>query len=349
MTSGPARLVLLGVVAFYAVGLGLFILYQIRDIIVLAFIAWIIAAAMRPAVAWLSRRLPRALSIGVVYLLLLVGVAALMFLVVPPLASEVVHLAVQLPTAVDQVQSNVAILQGWLAQYGAPVDLGRYVQQGFALIGENIGTLLRVPVLAFQAVFGVFAVLVLSFYWLISRDRTVSWLVGFLPPHRAARARLLFDRAEEQMGGYVRGLAVLALTIGGVTFVGLLVLRVPFALALAVLAGMLELLPNIGPIISAVPAVILAYTVSPLLALATAGLYLLVQQLENYLLVPKVHEQSVGVAPLAILLAVLIGGTLAGIAGAVLAVPVAALINLLISTSRELRHQDAPGVAQPDE
>lgn len=334
-----ARPVVVGVAAAYAIGLGLFILYLIREILILAFIAWIVAAALRPAVDTLSRRLPRGLSIGLVYLGVLAAVVALLLLVVPPLVVEVIHLAEQLPEAIGRLQAGFVLTQEWLARYGVTLDVGRSVQAGIQMAAENVDALLRLPLTALRVALGLFAVLVLSFYWLLTRERAIAWLVAFLPAEARLKAASLFDRAEAQMGAYVRGLAVLCLAVGLATFLGLLGLGVPFALALAVIAGLLELLPNIGPIISAVPAVILALTQSPLLALGTAGLYLVVQQLENYVLVPKVHEKSVGLDPLAILLAVLIGGSLAGLAGAVLAVPVAALIKLLIDDWREWKRE----------
>lgn len=335
MSARPERLVLLGVAAVFGAGLGLIVLYRVREVLILAFVAWILAAALRPAVDLLGRRVPRALAIAVVYLAVLTLFVGLMLLVVPPLAREMLNLSRQLPAHLARLQADLGLVQGWFVEHGLALDLASSLRQALEMAGEGLGGLLLVPLAAARLTFSFFAVLVISFYWLLLRQRVLDWAMSFVPDSSRARARSVFEDAEAHMGAYVRGLAFLALVVGALTLTGLAVLGVPFALALAVLAGVLELLPNVGPILSAIPAVILAATLSPLHALGTAGLYIVVQQLENYLLVPKVQEKAVGLNPLAILLAVLMGAALAGIVGALLAVPVAALVNLLIKELRQ--------------
>ncbi|MBI4495204.1 MAG: AI-2E family transporter [Chloroflexi bacterium] len=339
MSSSGARLVLLGVVAAYAVGLLLLGLYLVREVLALVFIAWVLAAAMRPPVDVLSRRLPRTLAIAIVYLLALLVLVNLALLVVPPLVAQFLQLAQQFPDYLAVVQGWVEFLQAWLAQYGLALGPGETLQQALRFTGEAAGgliVLLFVPLTALHVAFATITVLVLSFYWLLQRDRALDWLTSFLSSASEARARFMFDQAEAQMGAYVQGLAVLALSVGGLSLVGLAVLGVPFALALAMIAGLLELLPLVGPFLSAIPAILVAATQSPWLALATAGLFVVVQQVENYVLVPKVQEKAVGLSPLVTLLAVLVGASLAGFIGALLAVPTAALLNLLIEHWRQL-------------
>ncbi len=338
MSARPQRLVLLGVAAVFGTGLGLIVLYRVREVLILAFVAWILAAALRPAVDLLGRRVPRALAIGLVYLAVLTLFVGLMLLVVPPLAREMINLSRQLPAHLARLQADVGLVQGWFVEHGLALDVGDSLRQALEMAGEGLGGLLLVPLAAVRLTISFFAVVVISFYWLLLRASILDWAMSFVPDASRGRARSVFEEAEGHMGAYVRGLVFLGFVVGALTLTGLTLLGVPFALALAVLAGILELLPNIGPVISAVPAVILALTLSPLHALAAAGLYTVVQQLENYLLVPKVQEKAVGLNPLAILMAVLLGGTLAGIVGALLAVPVAALVNLLI---KELRRKDS--------
>ncbi|MBI2910810.1 MAG: AI-2E family transporter [Chloroflexi bacterium] len=338
MSTHPARLVLLGVAATYAVGLGLFLLFRVRDVLILIFLAWILAAALRPPVDRLGQRLPRALAIAIVYLAVLSVFVGLSLLVVPPLVREMVGLSAQLPLYLSQIQEGLGLVQGWFVEHGLVLDVSRSLSQAIDAMGRGLGSVLLVPLAAARLTISFFAVVVISFYWLLLRASILDWAMSFVPEASRGRARSMFEEAEGHMGAYVRGLVFLGLVVGALTLAGLTSLGVPFALALAVLAGVLELLPNIGPVISAVPAMVLALALSPLHALAVAGLYTAVQQLENYLLVPKVQEKAVGLNPLAILVAVLLGGTLAGIAGALLAVPVAALVNLLI---KELRRRDA--------
>lgn len=322
------------VVAFYAIGLALLFLYLIREIITIAFVAWIIAAAVRPAADKLDRRLPRALAIFIPYLALLGFVVVIGLLVVPPFVAEFRALGTSLPTYVDQAQSTIHGIEAWIESYGVPNPLREQAAEFSRWAQQAAMFLVRLPFLALNALVGTFAVIAIGFYWLLNREQTVTWLCELLRPGAPARARALFDLAEAQMGAYVRGLLILGVTIGVVTLVGLLALRVPYAVVLAVVAGILELLPTIGPIISSIPAILAALTISPVLAIGVAVMYFAVQQLENYVLVPRVHHESVGLPALAILLAVLIGSTIGGLAGAILAVPVAALIALLLEDIR---------------
>ena len=354
MSASPARLVLLGVAAAYAIGLALLGLYLVREILALMFIAWIVAAALRPPVESLGRYVHPGLAIAAVYLMLVLGATALMLLIVPPLVLEMIHLAEQLPLYISHLQEGMGLLESWLTQLGLDELQADPLSEAVRLISQQLRSLVAVPLAALRLTVSFLAVVVLSIYWLLFRERAVDWLVGFLPQGTEARVRSLFDRAEAQMGAYVRGLVLLCLTVGGLTLVGLLALGVPFALALAVIAAMLELLPNIGPVLAAVPAIIVAATRSPFLALAVALLYLIVQQIENYVLVPKVQERAVGLNPLATLLAVLLGATLGGVVGALLAVPIAALLALLLDEWRKSRERGQPsavavGPVQPEE
>ena len=320
-------------VAFYAIGLGLLLLYLIRDVITIVFVAWIIAAAIRPLADRLSR-IPRALAILIPYLLLLALLVTLGYLVVPPFVAEFRTLGTNLPAYVERTQTTLHGIEAWLESYGVPNPLTEQAAAIASWSQSAAGFLVRLPIAALNVVIGTFATIAIGFYWLLHRDETVESLCTWLWPSKAERARAIFDRAESQMGAYVRGLLILGVAVGGVTLVGLLILRVPYAVVLAVLAGVLELLPTMGPILASIPAILVALTISPLLALGVAVLCFGIQQLENYILVPRIHQHAVGLPPLAILVAVLIGSTLAGLTGAILAVPVAALIALAVEESR---------------
>jgi len=140
----------------------------------------------------------------------------------------------------------------------------------------------------------------------------------------------LAHKVEVKTGAWVRGQIVLMFLVGFTTYIGLTILGVEFALPLAVIAGLLELIPTIGPIVSAIPAAIIAFTQGPLLGLGVIALYILIQQLENNILVPKVMEKAVGLSPLITIFSLLVGAALFGILGAVLAVPFAAITYLIV-------------------
>lgn len=324
------RAVLLGVLALYAVGLLIYFVYSVREVLLLLFVAWLVATALEKPVEYLSRRLPRILAILICYLAMIGLVAGLLALMVPPLVAQTRALADNFPSYLEQAEGYLGNWQQWFHDHGIDVNWREQAQQLGRYADDATLTLFRLPFAAFRVALSTLAVLALALYWLLERDAAVNWIVELFWPNRRERATALIHQAELQMGAYVRGLALLAVAVGGTTFVGLMVLGVPYALPLAVIAGILELLPTIGPIISAVPAVIVAATQSPALAGLVALLYLLVQQLENYVLVPRVHQAAVGLNPLAVLVSVLLGSAFAGIAGAILAVPVAALVALVV-------------------
>ncbi len=137
-------------------------------------------------------------------------------------------------------------------------------------------------------------------------------------------------RIELKLGGWLRGQIILMLIIGISTYIGLTLLGVEYALALAVIAGILEIVPIIGPILSAIPALIVAFTVSPIAGFGVIGLYILIQQLENHLVVPKVMQKAVGFNPLVTIIVLMIGGNLLGLMGAILAIPIAIVVIEMI-------------------
>ena len=161
------------------------------------------------------------------------------------------------------------------------------------------------------------------------REKLDDHLGFFFGEEKKHKAGKLIDLLETRLGGWARGELILMALVGVSTYVGLALLGIPFALPLALLAGLFEIIPYLGPIIAAVPAVLIGLSISPLMALATAALAFLIQQLENYIFVPKVMEKSVGVSPIITLIALAIGLRLAGIIGVVISVPVVITLQVL--------------------
>ena len=146
----------------------------------------------------------------------------------------------------------------------------------------------------------------------------------------AKKVMTIWLKVEERLGAWVRGQVTLAFTIGLSTFFGLTLLGIPYTFPLAILAGLLEIVPIIGPIIAAIPAILVAFTISPLLALATAALYFIIQQVEANLVVPLVMRKAVGLPPLVTIIGLMIGGKLGGIGGAILAIPIFVTLETII-------------------
>lgn len=300
----------------------LWVLYQIREVIILLFVALILMAALVPLVNRLERwKFPRALAIGVVYVLVIGCIAALVTLVVVPLSNQSANLASSLPAAINQL---------------FPFDVNRELIQ--AQLGDITKNVLSVSLVIFNNIVAVVSVAVITFYLILERAQLEKYVLHFFinHPERQKRINAVIDEVEEKLGAWVRGQLVLSLSVGVLVYIFLeaLSLFVPhstsYAIPLAILAGLLEIVPTIGPIISAIPAVILAYTVSPALALVVVAGYFVIQQVENHFLVPQIMKRAVGLNPLLVILAVAAGGKLGGFAGVLLAVPIVVMIQVIV-------------------
>lgn len=300
--------------------LSLWLVYQIKDIILLLFVAVIFASALNPLIDWLQKfRIPRGLAIFIIYLVVWGLVGSLIAAVIPGLIDQSARLIRLLPISLGQIELFNTYQQ----------DISREILTRLGSLPEG---LIRFSVGLFSNILGVVTTLVISFYLLLERKNLDRYLTLLLGPDKPDKARQVINKIELRLGSWVRGQLFLMLAVGTFTYVGLIILGVDIALPLAVLAGLLEIVPNIGPTISAIPAILVALTISPLTALATLALYILVQQLENNLLVPKVMEKATGVNPLVSILALMVGFRLAGPAGAVLAIPLILVTEIIAST-----------------
>ena len=304
------------IVLFFAVVLGILALYQIRDIIFLLFISFLLMTAIQPLVVFLERfRIPRAIGILLVYTVVFGFFGASMVGAIPALVSQTTRLGQELPMFITKV------LPSW------NIDLSTISQQ-VAPIGES---LIKVTVSIFSNIVTLVTVLVFTFYFLMERRHADVILKSIIGETAGEKTIIILRAIERRLGAWVRGQLLLMLIIGLLCYIGLVILRVDYALPLGILAGLLEVIPMIGPTVSAIPAILVALSVSPFLALSVLALYIIVQQVENNILVPVVMKQSIGFAPLVTILALMIGGRLAGVVGAVLAVPVALVLQELIS------------------
>jgi predicted PurR-regulated permease PerM len=321
-----STLVVLGTIA------GALLAYRLVSLIVILLIAFIFASALAPAVSRLNRWMPLPLAILMLYALVLLIFGALFALIIPPLARQIASFINSLPGLLGIVQTRFLQL---MDRFDIPTSaltpdlLGGYSQ-----------LLNRAPALAagvlnvtfgfLSSLAGGVVVLVIAAYWLLERRNIEGAWLGLVPGVRRAEARQIIEEIESKLGGYVRGQLTLGVIVGLMVYVALLGLKLPFPLVLALIAGVSEMIPLIGPFIGAAPAVLLALSVSPSKALLVAGVYLLIQQLENNLLVPKVMQRSVGLNPLTVLVSVLAGGLLLGVVGALLAVPTASAVKVVL-------------------
>jgi predicted PurR-regulated permease PerM len=298
--------------------IGIYALFLIRNVLILWFISFILMTALNPAVNKLERiKLPRGFAIFIIFILVGVVIGLILSSIIPPLIEQTTTLAKNLAVSLPESE---------LFQFDA-----NFFASQIELISKNAVNVLKIAVGAFSNLLTLFTLIVFTFYLLLERKKLSQYLkLAFGDGDQEKKAEELIDAIEVKLGGWVRGELVLMLIVGLLSYLGLVLLHIPYALPLALLAGLLELIPNIGPTISAIPAIIVASTISLPVALGVLALYLAVQQLENNIIVPMVMRKSVGINPLVTLMSLMIGLTLGGVAGAILAVPTFITAQIII-------------------
>lgn len=292
----------------------LWALFQIKDVIILLFIAIILMSALSPVVEYLEKlKLPKSLAIALSYVVIFVIMAGLVSVITLPLLEQTSNLAQTLPERIQQV----------LPEEG-PINRS-IIEDEITAISKNA---LDFTLAIFNNFIAFISVAVLTFYLLLERDRLDQLIAQFFVGNEEKTKRIV-RRIEDKLGAWLRGQVILSLIISILVYLVLFLFNVPFALPLAILAGLLEVVPVIGPIISAIPAILVAYLTSPFLALLVAIAFFIIQQLENNLIVPQVMKRAVGLNPLIVILAVAIGGKLLGISGALLAVPITVVAQII--------------------
>lgn len=316
----------LSIVKVIAVVLGIVLVYYILDILALLFVAFIIAASMSYPTNWLVKnKIPRLLAVIISYVVLFIIVALLIWMVIPPLAGELSNLSSTLPDYITKLQSSV----NWLQNAIIPTDLIsnteilKNISSRLSLFSNNIFSTIGS---IFGGIISFLVVMVISIYLTLQQHGLKKALLAIIPMTHQVYAGNLIDRIEKRVGGWVAGQLLLALIIGTMTYIGLTLLGVKYALALAVMSGILEIVPYIGPIISAIIAAGLAIIQSPILAIWVLVLFFIIQQSENHLIVPLVMSRTVGLNPLTVIIAILIGEKLAGLFGILISVPAAAIL-----------------------
>lgn len=304
----------------------LWLAYFLKDILVLFLIAFIIATAIKPLVDLAEKKnIPRTLSIVIVYALMVLFIYGLIRLIIPPISTQATQI-------IDNRQEIAIRITGYLSNAPAgiknlihtftddlPTRLGHYTS------GSVIDNALGV----FSGLLGFLTIFVISFYLLLEKNSMEdfieeNWLFG-----SKDRIKRIYRKISTKVSLWIRGQVILSGAIGILTYVGLSVLGIDFALTLAIIAGLTEILPVIGPIIGAVPAVIIAFAISPIMAFWVAILYLGIQQFESQILTPQIMKRAVGLSPASVIFTLLVGAKLLGILGVLIAVPVASSLVVI--------------------
>jgi len=324
--SGASILKVLGIL------LGLWFFYIIRDIVAIIFVSLVIAAALSPTVDRFTKgkiKIPRVLAVIFIYLILLSVISGIIYFVVPPMVGQLQQLTETLPSYFKTFSNLIVSLKdastnGWV----------NTSQESLTSISNFLGGLIDN---VFSRTIGFFngaaalaMIFILTLYFILDEDGIKKFFVSLFPTRQKTRIITIASKIGLKLGGWLRGQIILAIAVGVIVYIGLTLMQIPYALTLAITAAVLEIIPIIGPIISAIPAILIAFTISPTTALMITVFYILVQELENKLLVPKVMQHSVGLNPVTIIIIILIGAKLMGIIGILLAVPIASVAFVIL-------------------
>lgn len=319
------------------IALAFWLFYLFRLAFTLLFIAAFLGTAIGPLVDWLYHKgIPHAWGVLLIYIALIGLVVGLGFLLIPLLIEQSAELAVRLPVNYQNLRAQlmispsrlVRLIAGQLPQLHA---LGAAIPDAAEVNPiEQVTNLLEVTGKTFQGLFIFVAVFLLAFYWALDGERTIRGILLWLPSQSRPGIREIIAEIEERIGGFVRGQAVLCLLIGLAALAAYSLLGLPYALVLAVLAGIFEAVPVIGPMLGAIPALLIAMTVSNQAVIGVLIATAIIQGLENYILVPRIMKRAVGVNPIVAMLALVTLSSLLGLAGAFLAIPIAAIVQLFL-------------------
>jgi predicted PurR-regulated permease PerM len=315
-------------------GLLLWSAYLVRHVLLLIYVSALLAIGFSPIVRLIERqkvlpigtRIPRWLAILVLYIAILGTLTGIGFMIWPPLRDQAQQLWKALPDMANRAQ-DFLIAKGMLSERLTLQEVvARAPDSGG---GQAVGTVVGAVVGVVGGVVGLLTILILTFYILVDADSLRTTMLRLFPAGDRSRVAGASADITVKVSAWLGGQLLLGAIIGATSAIGLWLLGIPFFYVLALISAVGELIPVVGPILAAIPAIAVASTVSVNKVLLVIGFFVLQQQLENHVLVPKVMERQVGVSAVTVIVALLIGGNLLGIVGAILAVPTAAILQVL--------------------
>ena len=317
------------------VGVLLWCAYIVRHVLLLIYVSGIFAIGFSPIVRVIehqkvlpiARRLPRWLAILILYVAILGSLALVIALIFPPLVEQGKALWARLPEMFERGQQFL-IDKGILREH---LTMREAVERAPGTGGDAVTKVFGAVANVAGGIFGLVTILILTFYLLVDSWELREAALRLFPQKHRARADAASREATVKVSAWLGGQLLLAAVIGTTSAIGLWALGVPFFYVLALISAIGEMIPVVGPILAAIPAIAVASTVSMKTVLFVIIFFVLQQQLENHILVPKIMSRQVGVSAVTVIVALLIGGKLLGIAGAILAVPTAAILQVLLS------------------
>jgi len=331
--DSPRALIAWTVFVLVGVAAAAWALYLVRQVLVLIYVSGLLAIGFNPLVGLIERqprlmvgtRVPRLLAILIVYLTILGVLAGIAAVILPPFVIQAHGFATHLPDLIDRGQR-------WLVAHGIVRE-----QRTFGEIVEQtpggtdvVGTMLFTVWGLFGGILGVVSIVILTFYLLVDSESVFHAIVRLFPRDQRLKVHTASRQITSKVSAWLLGQLMLSAIIGTTSAIWLGILGIPYFYVLALIAAIGELVPIVGPILAALPGIAIAATSSWKVAAIAALLYLAQQQLEANVLVPKMMERQVGLTPVTIMIALLLGGALLGIPGAILAVPTAAIIQVVL-------------------
>lgn len=317
------------------------LLFYLHNLILILLTAIVIASAIEPATKWFKKyKIPRVAAVLIIYTTLAAFLFGIFYMFVPAILDDASGFAATLPQYIESINftnpfTNTPFISAGVEETVENVssfsfqNIIRDLQANFGNASEGF---LRALNIIFGGIFSLILIIVFSFY-LAVQERGIEDFLRIITPLKQQDYIIdLWRRSQHKIGLWMQGQLILALVIGVLTYLSLTIFGVPYALLLAIIAAMFELIPLFGPILAGIPAVIVAFiSGGPTMGIAVIILYVIIQQFENHLIYPLVVKKVVGVPPLLVIIALIIGGQLAGFLGLLLSVPIAAALQEFVS------------------
>jgi predicted PurR-regulated permease PerM len=338
VTTWTTSQVVFATIFVVCVFLTFWLLYSLRIVLFLFFVAIVLGTAIRPAVEWLHRRgISRAVGVIIIYVLIAALVSGILALVLPLLAEQTTQITQNLPQYYTNFREALINSRNRLLQ-----NIGLRVPSQFSLLTNRntanteemftqVSQTLLYTNLVLKGILSTLAIFLLAYYWTQEGTPATRALLRLFPSQHRRNAREFLRLAETKLGGYIRGQGLLCISIGLAAFIAYLLIGLPYTLVLAIFAGVMEMVPIFGPALGAIPALSVALSIDAGKAIWVVVATVLIQMLENVFLVPRIMKSSTGVNPIIVLLSLIAFSSVFGFAGALLALPLAALIQLLVS------------------
>lgn len=301
----------------------LWFLWLVRDVVALLILALTVAAASFPLVNALVRwRWPRVLSAVTIYFSLLLIIAGILFFLIPSVVNQVHGIAIEIPNVYGRFVGAFEVFERLLERSNLNYSPAEFLGQFTVSLSQWASRVLSSTFDLARGIASLAIVIVISFYLVVREGGIEGFLTAVTPSRHESYVLDLWRRVNKKIGRWLQSQLLLGLIIGILTYIGLRIFDMPFALALALIAGVFELIPFVGPILSAVPAVILGFLHSPSLGILMLLLYFIIQQLENHLITPAITGKLVGLDPVLVIVALIAGGSVGGIVGVFIAIPI---------------------------